>query len=440
MDFYNRESEFTLLERLYHQSKTVSKMAVIMGRRRVGKTELCLHFGQKKSPFLYLFVSRKSEPLLCAEFLEEIQKVFKIPVIGEIKKFQDIFLFLLTFSQKEHLTLVIDEFQEFYHVNSDVYSELQRLWDLHKRNSHLLCIFVGSVYSLMHKIFEGSKEPLFGRADTLFILKPLSIKTLHQILGDHKVTSTKTLFDYYTVTGGLPKYVEWLIENKIFSFEAMTRFMTEPTSSWLHEGKVLLIEEFGKEYSHYFSILELLASGKTSRSEIESILEKNIGGYLERLENDYTLVKRVRSIHAKPGSKAQKFKITDNFLAFWFCFFYRHRTAIEMGNLQFINQVLQQGYTNYSGRMLETFFKNLFADTHRYNQIGSYWDNKGQNEIDLVAINTIEKHIVLGEIKLNPYKINLNLLKQKSKGLLQHYEGYTVEYMGLSLEDIQKFL
>lgn len=60
--------------------------------------------------------------------------------------------------------------------------------------------------------------------------------------------------------------------------------MLEKNSPFLNEGKNLLIEEFGKDYGTYFSILELLSMGRTSRSEIESILQINSGGYLDRLE------------------------------------------------------------------------------------------------------------------------------------------------------------
>jgi hypothetical protein len=37
---------------------------------------------------------------------------------------------------------------------------------------------MGSIYSLMHKIFEDSHEPLFGRADRILQLKPFTIPSL----------------------------------------------------------------------------------------------------------------------------------------------------------------------------------------------------------------------------------------------------------------------
>lgn len=72
-------------------------------------------------------------------------------------------------------------------------------------------------------------------------------------------------------------------------------------SLFIDEGCNVLIEEFGKDYATYFSILSLIASSKTSRSKIESILEVSIGGYLERLENDFNLTRKVRPMFVKPG-------------------------------------------------------------------------------------------------------------------------------------------
>ncbi|WOE71056.1 hypothetical protein RZR97_05625 [Hydrogenimonas thermophila] len=92
----------------------------------------------------------------------------------------------------------------------------------------------------------------------------------------------------------------------------------------MQEGKNRLIEKFGKEYGTYFSILSLIASSKTSRSKIESILERNISGHLARLENDYHIIKSIKPIGSKKNSKTQKYEISDNFLAFWFRFIYKY--------------------------------------------------------------------------------------------------------------------
>jgi len=89
MKFYNRENELKELAALYDQSDSHGRMTVLTGRRRVGKTLLALE-AAKHHRYIYLFVSRKAEALLCQEFIEDIRRAFAIPVIGEIRRFRDI--------------------------------------------------------------------------------------------------------------------------------------------------------------------------------------------------------------------------------------------------------------------------------------------------------------------------------------------------------------
>ena len=439
MKFYNRTSELAELEKLYEQANEASRMTVITGRRRVGKTMLALEFARKNRS-LYLFVSKKSEPLLCAEYLEEIRKTFEIPVYGEIRHFKDVFALLLDLAKKERFTLIIDEFQEFYAVNPAVYSEIQHLWDLNKSASRMNLICIGSVYSLMHRIFEEAKEPLFGRADRILLLRPFSIRNIQTVLHDYGKDDLKTLFDCYALTGGLPKYLEILASNGAFSYDEMLNLMLNEHSPFINEGKNLLIEEFGREYGTYFSILELIASGKTARTEIESILKIHVGAYLARLEQDYGIISRRKPINARPNARLLKYFINDNFLNFWFRFIFRNRSAVETGNYSYIREVIDRDYATWSGLMLERFFHDLFAEGGNFNVIGSYWEKGNQNEIDLVAVNELKKKLVVAEVKMKKARINLDALKKKAEKLLDSYPGYEVTYLALGLEEASDYL
>jgi AAA+ ATPase superfamily predicted ATPase len=63
-----------------------------------------------------------------------------------------------------------------------------------------------------------------------------------------------------------------------------------------------------------------------------------------------------------------------------------------------------------------------------------------QSEIDLVAVNDMEKKIVIAEIKLNKSKIRIEGLKRKSQGLLAAYPRYTPEWLALSLDDAKDYI
>lgn len=424
-----------LLEKLDQKAQHRGVMTVLMGRRRVGKTLLARHFVQKKRA-LYLFAGRKDESLLAQEYIEEIKKEWNIPILGEFRKIIDVFALLFELSKKQPFTLIVDEFQEFLNINPSLYSDLQKLFDLHRADIKLHLIFIGSVYSLMHKIFQNQHEPLFGRAEKIIQIQPFSIGTLKTILEKHQAMNERFWFDFFVLTGGVPKYVDLFLNESCQNLDDMLNLIFQKDSLFLTEGKNNLIEELGREYLNYFSILELISQGKTSRNALESVLQKDLGGYLDRLENDYHIIARHRSIHEKQNSRKQKYKIHDLFLNFWFRFIYKNRTALEIENFEYLKKIVIRDYNTYSGPILERFFQQSFSETGLFNQIGSYWEKDNKNEIDLVAINDMEQYIYVVETKLNPKRASLSELKEKAKTLIQHYPRYRCKYLILGLNDV----
>lgn len=436
MQFINREDELALLHESEKRARKSSKMTVIVGRRRIGKTSLVLQ-AFNNTVYLYFFISRKEESLLCAEFTDEIRNKLNIPVTGEFKSFSKVFEFLLDRACNEPFTLVIDEFQEFIQVNPSVYSEMQDLWDRYKRKSRMNLVLTGSVYSLMKKIFETSKEPLFGRTDERIYLKPFTVDVIRQVLKEENPQfKPEDLLAFYTLTGGVARYVEIFIDKEKFTLKKMLSEIFRENSLLLDEGRNLLIEEFGRDYTTYFSILSLIASSKTSRGEIESILDKDTGGYLERLEKEYQVIKSVKPLMSKPGGRVQKYMIEDNFLAFWFRFIYKNRSSIEIGNFEYVRSIAERDFNVFSGPFLEKYFNEKLALTREYSAIGRYWEKGNKNEIDIVAVNERDRRLLFAEVKRNKLKFNERSLQTKSEGLLKKFPGFSSEYKCFSIEDM----
>ena len=434
MKFYNREKELQKLKDIEKSSLISSKMTVIVGRRRIGKTKL-IQEAYKKN--IYLFVSKKNEALLCEEFIIIIQDALDIKIFGLIVKFKELFEYLMDLAKTKHFTLVIDEFQEFLQINDSIYSDMQNIWDKYKDDSKMNLVLSGSIYSLMKKIFEDKKEPLFGRANNKIHLKSFTVVTLKEILKDNYPEFTnEDLLSFYILTGGVAKYVEILVDNFAFTLEKQLGLIFDEHSLFLEEGKNLLIEEFGKEYTTYFSILSLIASSKTARVEIESILEKNVGGYLDRLENEYTIIKKVKPIFAKEGSRTLKYEIIDNFFNFWFRFIYKYKSAIEIENYNYVQDIVNRDYTTYSGKFLEKFFLEKLKLSNQYSNIGTYWEKGNENEIDIVAVNDNEKTMLIAEVKRRSQKIDINKLKSKSEKLVSKHKNYNISYLGYAIEDM----
>lgn len=436
MKFYNREIELEKLRKVHTLSKELAQLTFVVGRRRIGKTSLLLRAFDITNT-LYLFVAKKNEALLCEEFIEEVKHKLSIPIYGEIKSFAVLFEILMQAAKKMHFTVIIDEFQELNSINPAIFSDMQRIWDTNKEESSINLVACGSIYSMMTRIFENAKEPLFGRATQRMHIQAFNINTLKEILNDYAPAySAEDLLTFYIVTGGVAKYVELLVQNQAFSKDAIVDTILTENSLFLDEGKHVLIEEFGKEYGNYFSILSLIAAGKTARVEIESILEMETGGYLARLEKEYKIIQQIRPILAKPGSRTVKYKISDQFLSFWFRFIYKNRSAVEAGNLAYVKQIITRDFSTYSGRMLEDYFIQKLKTEKKYNLIGTYWEKNNQNEIDIVAVNELKKTVLFAEVKRQKKNISLEKLKYKSLHLQKQFEGYSFTFKAFGMEDM----
>lgn len=439
MKFYNREKEIKKLLEIKEQSKKNAQFSVVTGRRRIGKTQLLLK-SYENTKFLYFFVAKKSEVILCQDFLQELKEKLNTPILGEVNSFSVLFEYIVQLSYEQNITLIIDEFQEFFTVNPSVYSDMQRIWDLHKEKAKLNLIVSGSVISLMYKIFENYKEPLFGRANHFIKLQAFKTNTLKEILSDYNPSYTPDdLLALYSFTGGVAKYVQLFMDNSWTSKEKMIEGMIDENSIFISEGKNLLIDEFGKEYGTYFSILTAISEGKNTRAEIENLLKKEIGGYLTKMERDFNLIKKQQPIFTKSSTKNVKYQIEDNFIMFWFRFIYKYSSMIEIGAYEQLRKIIERDFSSFSGHMLEKYFRENAQISQAYTSIGNYWDRKGETEIDFIAVNEIEKSIDFAEIKRQKNNISIEKLRQKAAEFLiqnPQFNSYKKDFYAWSLEDM----
>ena len=439
MRFYDRKEEIALLKDTREQAEKVARFTVLTGRRRVGKTTL-IREAYKDKPFVYFFVARKAESDLCEAYLEEISEKLGIPTLGSSRHFKDIFRYLMQLSVSKSFTLVIDEFQDFFRVNKSVFSDMQEVWDEFEKSSHINLIVCGSIYSLMQKIFKDKKEPLYGRNTAELRLKPFRPSVLKQIMADAKPGySSEDLLAMFTFTGGVAKYVNQLVDAGALDKDAIIRHIISPNSTFLNEGKNNLIEEFGKDYGIYFSILSCIARGRNTRSEIEEVIGKEVGGYMTNLENEYELIAKRQPLLEKSTTKNVRYELGDVFYSFWFRFIFKYSYIIEIENYAKLREIVERDYNTFSGLMLERYFHRVAMESGQFTRIGRWWDRKGENEIDMICEDELEDKAVFYEIKRQKDKISIGLLKQKAEVMLRtsdEFKDYEIGYKGLGMEDM----
>ena len=439
MRFYDREQEIAFLRETREQARKVARFTVLTGRRRIGKTTL-IREAYKDEPFVYFFVARKAEGDLCEAYIEEVNEKLGIPTLGSSRKFSDIFRYLMKLSETRSFTLVIDEFQDFFRVNKSVFSEMQNIWDEYEKTSKLNLVVCGSIYSLMQKIFKDKKEPLYGRNTAELRLKPFRPSVLKEIMADAKPDYSKEdLLALFTFTGGVAKYVNLLVDAGALDKDSMIRHVVSPNSTFLNEGKNNLIEEFGKDYGTYFSILSCIARGKNTRSEIEDMIGREVGGYLTNLETDYELIAKRQPLFEKSSTKNVRYELGDVFYSFWFRFIFKYGYIIEIENYGKLQEIIDCDYNTFSGLMLERYFHRVAMESGEFTRIGRWWDRKGENEIDMIAEDELSDCATFYEIKRQRDENSIGTLKKKTEAMLRAtgaFKGYEIEYEGLSMEDM----
>lgn len=444
MRFYDREEELNLLREVQEQSfSDHSRFTVVTGRRRVGKTKLVLKSCEGQ-PTVYLFVARKNEGELCDKFAQTIGRALDVHFPSGSGKFVDVFTSLMELGRYRKFNLVIDEFQEFFYINESVFSEMQDVWDRYKDSTHVNLIVSGSVYTLMYRIFKDAREPLYGRADRNLKIMPFTTTVLKNIMADFNPGyGSDDLLALYTFTGGIPKYVELLLEAGAYTMSDMVDFMIRSDSPFLDEGDYLLIQEFGKKYGNYYSILSTIASGRNTMADILAVFTGgSVGGQMKRLEEDYAVIGRKRPVLAKEGTQNVRYEIADNFLRFWFRYINRNRDFIESGNLKGLAELIKADYPTYSGTVLERYFRQQLSEQMIYRNIGSWWEtSKGkgipQNEVDIVAIYADNKKVLIGEVKRQRKNFKPELLQQKADMLCTKlFHKFSIETRCFTLDDM----
>lgn len=430
MKFFDRKEQLAQLSEMKIRSyENHSMLTVVTGRRRIGKTTL-IDRSMAGEEYLYFFVGKKNEAVLCNEFATEIRTKLGLFVPSVINTFKDIYTLLMEAGLHQKFTLVIDEFQNFEDVNPSIFSDIQNIWDKYRLNTHVNMIVSGSVYSLMTKLFKNKKEPLYGRDDKTIKLNPFSPSVLKEIMAEYYPNySNDDLLALYTYTGAVPKYIELLVDAGALTKEKMIHFICTADSPFLEEGRKLLIQEFGKKYSTYFSILQAISEGYNTQAQIADYLgSKSIGGQLSKLEETYNLIEKKRPMWANKKSQTVRFEISDVFLRFWFRYIEKNQMMIEIGQYPLLEKVINEDYCTYTGDTLERYFRARLIDDMKYRAIGNWWDAKGyidtkgnhqQCEIDIIAICADDKEALIFEVKRNIEKYDARLMEEKINFFVQ---------------------
>lgn len=140
---------------------------------------------------------------------------------------------------------------------------------------------------------------------------------------------------------------------------------------------------------------------------------------------------------SKPGSRNVRWCIEDCFLRFWFRFILPNQNLIEMERNELLLEIIERDYNDYTGLILEQYFRQKISEEERVTAVGHYWDRKGNNEIDIIALNDIDRTALVAGVKRNAARYDARMLQEKFESIKGNFGKYKeTKPVELSMEDM----
>ncbi len=434
--FIDRLIEKDFLEREYFQGR--SSLVVVYGRRRIGKTTLIREFVRNK-PAMYFLATEETERENRKAF-QSLVAAFTGDTILEKASglaWADIFAILTKHKTNEKKIVIIDEFQYLGKANKAFPSVFQGIWDNILKEENIMVILCGSLINMMESQVLNYSSPLYGRRTGQIKMKQIRFKHYTEFFEDK---SEHELIEYYSVTGGVPKYIELFNEEDDIYLAIEKNILNR--QSFLYEEPIFLLEREVGEIGTYFSIIKTIANGNHKLGKIAAALEvsqNSLTRYLKGLIELDLLERRVPVTEKNPEkSKKGLYFLKDNFINFWFKFVYPYRNYIEMDDIGFVMSKIRQHFIdNHMSAVFEDVCMDKMWELNKqgklgfsFEKLGKWWDKK--DEIDIVALNEQTKEIIIGECKYTNSKIDIGLfyqLVEKGKRVMWFNENRQMKYI-----------
>lgn len=388
--FIGRHDELAVLEKAYHDP--ASAFLPVYGRRRVGKSELILHFLQSK-PGIYFLGKKAPAALQVREFLTEAAAVIDEPLLASLAIEdwgQALDAVVDRFRGEGKLILALDEFQWIAGSSPELPSLLQERWDRRwQRSGKVMLILCGSYVGFMEREVLGRKSPLFGRRTGQILLRPFSYLEATQF---HPAYSIVDRARAYFICGGVPYYLRFFSDQRSLEMNLAAEVLTEHAALF-REPDFLLREEL-REVENYYAVLLAIAHGKTTNQAIASetsIAPQSLHYYLQQLIELGYLVRRYPLAERSRITRHVHYDLGDPLLRFWFRFVFPNTSyLLHMGAERGLRDRIEPHLEAYFGHCFERLCREALPNLYRREgviaafEIGEFW---GKNvQIDVVGL------------------------------------------------------
>ena len=406
-NFIGREEELGALQKLY--DKKGFCMAVLFGRRRVGKTTLVNKFIEKNKCKSVSFVSTEmTESELLSRMGNDVLESLAPNLNGKIKfdSFDSIFDFMAEEAESRRIVFVIDEYPYLAKSCPYMNSLLQKYIDHKWKKSNLCFILLGSLVSFMRNDVLGSSAPLHGRANLEFKINPFDYKDTADFVPNYN-TEEKAIV--YGLTGGIAKYLEQFDSALPLDENIQTLFFSRNAFFSEEQIKTVITSERSNPVA-YNSIIDAIANGKTKYNEIQSATGmSDINFCLKNLIAAEIIERRETP---KPY-----YIIADSMINFYFRYVAPGASLINSGKGKiYYEQKVKQKLHEFMGSVFEKMAKDYIlsnvgtkkipcfvTDVVEYQNSVKIGKEIKSVEIDLLGLDD-KKYVLAGECKFKSEK------------------------------------
>lgn len=402
--FVGRQKELAKLERMYAGDRM--EMAVVYGRRRVGKTTLIAEFCKDKPTVFFA-----SLQMSAAQNLEALSAAIHAAEPGHsavspsFSSFADAFTRIAELAKDRRLVVVIDEYPYLAKAEPGISSLLQNFLDHTFKSTRLFLILCGSSMSFMEKQVLGYQSPLYGRRTAQFKVLPFDYYDTAAWFAGYS-PAEKALM--YGVTGGVPMYLEQM-SPRCSVRENLLDNLFDRNAMLFEEPGNLLKQEL-REPERYNSIISAVAAGKSKLSEIAGAVGQETGVCSKYIDSLIELGILRREVPVtEPNSRRPLYQICDPFFKFWYTFVPRSMAAIAAGRMEEVyDMAVEPRLNDYMGLVFEQMCRDFLLLRDKNAPFvpaaaGQWWGGnpktKKQAQIDVVAPSFDGTQVIVGSCK-----------------------------------------
>jgi uncharacterized protein len=394
-------------------ARGVPQLALVYGRRRVGKTHLLNNVWDPGLVFYFTAAetteeqNRSSLVRDLADWLGEELRPEDYPT------WRSVFRLLLEARAPAPTVIVLDEFQYLGKEVEDlssIASELNAVWEQRRASRPLLLVLSGSAVKPLEALAEGG-APLYGRFNWTAKLEPFDYAY------SHEMAPFRTLRDrvrLYAAMGGTPRYLAAVDTSRSVD-DNIARLLLDPRGEVRMLVETALVQERGlRDVAKYQAILRAIGTGSTEYSEVrskaglEGEVDSNVRRMVEKLV-ELGYVRATRNIDAH-RTAPYRYRIDDPAFAFYYEFVTRHETAlVRQEPLEVWKRHIAPQFDSYIGHVFERIAEQAFYRSGKHLRLpivdewGS-WEGLDRNreplEVDIVC-RLADGRVMTGGVKWN---------------------------------------